>query len=107
VPAVRGPRLASFASDPLKAKLAMSIGGEYRLRDISWTNWRQFAASMRLSADEIIGRARSMAAALPDALAEEMANARAGGLDHRFLARLANALIDRARRLEGVSTQAP
>lgn len=92
--------------DPSKAKLAMSIGGEYRLRDVSWTSWRRFAASMRLSADDLIGRARSMAADLPDALCEEMANARAGGLDHRVLDRLASALIDRARRLEGVPTRA-
>jgi serine/threonine-protein kinase HipA len=84
--------------DPLKAKLAMKIGGEYRLRDIGWTRWRKFAASMGVPEDDLIERARSMAANLPDALIDEMANARAGGLDHPILDRLTAVLIERARR---------
>ena len=85
--------------DPLRAKLAMSIGGEYRLRDIGWAEWRRFAGSMGLPADEIIENARSMALNLPDALGEEIAEARARGLDHPALGRLAAALIGRARRV--------
>jgi len=85
--------------DPLEAKLAMKVGQRYRLRDIGWRDWRQFAEHVRMPADDVIGRVRSMAMDLPDALTDEIALARAGGLDHPVLDRLAGSLIDRTRRL--------
>ena len=85
--------------DPLKAKLAMKIGRQYRVRDIGRGEWREFAARTGLQADDVIDRARSMAENLPDALADEIACAKGDGLEHPVLDRLSEALIDRARRL--------
>jgi serine/threonine-protein kinase HipA len=85
--------------DPRKAKLAMKIGGEYRLQDVTWTSWRRFAASMGLPVDGLVDRARAMATNLPDALADEIATARRSGIDHPVLDRLAATLTDRARHL--------
>lgn len=85
--------------DPRRAKLAMKIGGEYRLHDVARASWRRFAANVSLPVDDIVERTRSMAADLPDALSDQIAIARRGGLDHPVLDRLAVALSDRARRL--------
>ncbi len=90
--------------DPLKAKLAMSIGGNYRLRDVGWSDWRRFAANVGMPGDELIATARSMATRLPEALGEEIARAKAAGLDHPVLDRLATKLVHRARTLLDASS---
>jgi serine/threonine-protein kinase HipA len=83
--------------DPQKAKLAMKIGGEYRLRQIGLPEWRKLAAELRLDAGEVIERIRTTAGILPDCLATEIAHARETGLGHPVLSRLANALTARAK----------
>lgn len=90
------------AIDPLRAKLAMKIGGSYRLRDVGWTEWRRFAAEVNVPAEELVARARRMAAALPDALVDETARARRDGLDHPVLERLVGALAERARHVVSI-----
>jgi serine/threonine-protein kinase HipA len=85
--------------DPMRAKLAMKIGGEYRLRDVGWENWRQFATSIQLPQNDLLDRARSMAANLPEAIDSEVASAKASGLDHPVLDRLSEKLIRRARQI--------
>jgi serine/threonine-protein kinase HipA len=85
--------------DPLKAKLAMKIGNDYRLRDIGWRQWREFAAEMRLSADAVVAMGRSMAESLPAQVASEHARAKSNGLDHPVIDRLAEALTARAQKL--------
>jgi serine/threonine-protein kinase HipA len=92
--------------DSRKAKLAMKVGNEYRVQDIDWANWRQLASEINLSADDLMDRARSMAANLPDALSDELARARTGGLSHRVLNRLELALADRARKIELAAVRA-
>ena len=64
--------LAYSDIDPQKAKLAMKIGDEYRLRDIGISEWRKLAADVRVDGDALVGRARAMAAQLPDCLADEV-----------------------------------
>lgn len=85
--------------DPLRAKLAMKIGTSYRLRDVTWDDWRVFAEEVGLPADAVVHRARTMAEKLPDALSGEISTARKDGLDHVVLDRLSVALTDRARQL--------
>jgi len=79
-----------------KAKLAMKIGGEYRLSNIGIRNWRKFAAELRLDAGLLIDRLKAMAAALPDhatAILKELENE---GLPHVTITRLAERLRARA-----------
>lgn len=88
--------------DPLKAKLAMKIGGDYRLRDIGWADWIQVSRDIGAPAEGLVDRARDMVRRLPDALSDQIARARAGGLNHVVFDRLAAALPARARALDRV-----
>jgi serine/threonine-protein kinase HipA len=88
--------------DPQKAKLAMKIGDEYRLRDIGFSEWRKLAADVRVDGDALVGRARAMAAELPDSLADEVRKLRDAGLVHPVIAILADVLSKRAARITGV-----
>jgi len=81
----------------MKARMAMSIGGEYRLDRIGPRQWRHFAAETRLNEAALIGRISEMAAALPDHLSGELRRAHAIGLRHPVLVRLRDALTERAR----------
>ena len=86
--------------DPLKVRMAMSIGGEYRLERISLPQWRRLATTCRLDGDALIVRIAEMAAALPDLLSDEVRRARAIGLNHPVLDRMTEVLTARARRIE-------
>jgi serine/threonine-protein kinase HipA len=91
--------LAYSDFDPRKAKLAMKIGGEYRLHDIGLSQWRRLAADVRTDGDRLIDRARAMAAELPDRVADEVGKLRTAGLSHRVIDALARALPLRAARI--------
>ncbi len=88
--------------DLQKAKLAMKIGDEYRLRDIGFSEWRKLAADVRGDGDALVGRARDMAAELPDRLADEMGKLRNAGLVHAVITTLAGVLSKRAARIASV-----
>ncbi|MGH6946183.1 MAG: type II toxin-antitoxin system HipA family toxin [Kiloniellales bacterium] len=83
--------------DTHKAKLAMKIGGQYRLRRIGLPEWLKLARELRLDAEETIERIRELAEALPDKLATETANAKEAGPSHPLIPRLADAMIERAK----------
>ena len=85
--------------DPLKAKLAMKIGGEYRLRDIGHKQWRDLAADIGLNPDEMVSRARAMAERLPENLEAEIEIANKAGLSHPVLRALGEKLNERAAKL--------
>jgi serine/threonine-protein kinase HipA len=85
--------------DPLKAKLAMKIGNDYRLRDIGWRQWLDFAAEVRMIGAAVVAMGRSMAESLPAQVANEQARARSSGLHHPVIDRLAEALTARAQKL--------
>jgi serine/threonine-protein kinase HipA len=89
--------LAYPGIDPRKAKLAMKIGGKYRLRDVGLAEWRKLAAELRLDAESLMERARGMAESLPDYLAAEIRQANKSGLQHPIFPRLANTLVERAK----------
>lgn len=84
-----------------RLKLAMKIGGHYRLRDIGGPELRKLATGMKLKPDAVIERAREMCTRLPQATKKLLDDSREDRLDHPILERLVNALIERARVCEG------
>jgi serine/threonine-protein kinase HipA len=87
--------------DAEKAKLAMKIGGEYRLRRIGYAQWRKLAAEIRVDAEALVERARKMASELPDRVADEATRARQDGLDHRAVRRMIDPVSRRAALIAG------
>jgi serine/threonine-protein kinase HipA len=85
--------------DPQKVKMAMKIGADYRLRDIGWANWYDFARETAIDRDVLISRAERMARNLPEMLAAEVASAHQSGLSHPAIERLARGLEQRAGSL--------
>lgn len=82
--------------DPHKAKLAMKIGDEYRLRYIGLSDWRNLAESVRVDEDRLVDRLRAMASELPDRLLDEIKVMRNSELNHKVIDGLALALPERA-----------
>ncbi len=82
--------------DPQKLRLAMKIGGAYRLRDIGARQWRRLGDTLRIDPDALVARAAALAEMLPDHLADVRRQAGADGLDHRIVERLAADLSARA-----------
>jgi serine/threonine-protein kinase HipA len=80
-----------------KVKLAMKIGGEYRLSLVGLHQWQKFAREMRVDADEMIERFSSMAMRLPDEVSAARAAASKEGLDAPIIDKLTKQLIERAR----------
>ena len=86
--------------DVQQAKLAMKIGGEYRLRYIGLRNWKKFAVDLRLQEDGLIERIRAMAGSLPDHAATIQSELEKAGLLHGTITRLARRLKARASSCE-------
>jgi len=87
-----------YGFDLQKVRLAMKIGGAYRLRDIGPRQWAKLAAELRLKPDELLERMRGMTMALPDHVADVRQAAERAGLKHPLIVRLADMLGERARR---------
>jgi serine/threonine-protein kinase HipA len=79
-----------------KMKLAMKVGGEYKLSLVGLRQWQKFAREMRIDADALVERLAAMAERLPDEVNAARAGARSEGLDAPIIERLAKALIERA-----------
>ncbi|MGX1060110.1 serine/threonine-protein kinase HipA [Bradyrhizobium japonicum] len=86
--------------DLRKAKLAMKIGGEYKVELIGLRQWQKFARDVRTNADQLIEVLISMAKHLPDEVAVARALAREEGLNNALIDRLAKQLIDRAHECQ-------
>lgn len=84
--------------DMQKIKLAMKIGGEYKLSLIGLRHWQKFARETRLDPDKVIAGLISMAEQLPDVVSAVRAEAQKDGLDNAIIGRLAEHLIARAQR---------
>lgn len=84
--------------DMQKIKLAMKIGGEYKLSQISLRDWQKFARETRLDPDKVIAGLFSMAEQLPDIVAAVREQAQKDGLDNAIIGRLAEHLIARAKQ---------
>ena len=85
-----------YEFDVQKVRLAMKVGGTYRLRDVGAQQWRKLAADLRLNPDALLQRIRALAVMLPDHLADIRQAAETEGLDHPLMTRLSDALSDRA-----------
>jgi serine/threonine-protein kinase HipA len=79
-----------------KAKLAMKIGGEYRLRNIGSRNWQKFAVELRLDGAELSKRIKDMAVSLSDHTTEIEKELESEGLSHVTIGRLATRVRTRA-----------
>jgi serine/threonine-protein kinase HipA len=82
--------------DLREVKLAMKIGGEYKLSQIGLRQWQKFAREVRVKADELVELLAAMAKQLPDEINAARARARNDGLDEAIIERLAAQLIERA-----------
>ncbi|MET4388244.1 serine/threonine-protein kinase HipA [Bradyrhizobium sp. F1.4.3] len=84
--------------DLQKIKLAMKIGGDYKLSQIGLRDWQKFARETRLDPDKVIAGLISMAEQLPDIVAAVREQGRKDGLDNAIIGRLAEHLIARAKQ---------
>jgi len=91
--------LPYFHMEERGLKLAMKVGGEYRLANIAGRRWRALAEQLEVDPEETIRRIASLAARLPDALAAVVGEMRAAGLTHPIVERLSEGLAARAGRL--------
>ena len=80
----------------MKAKLAMKIGGMYRLQNIGISQWKKLAGELRLDVDSLISRIAGFAESLPPHAHQVGERVEAEGLSHPLIARLAKALEARA-----------
>ncbi|HEX4066934.1 MAG TPA: type II toxin-antitoxin system HipA family toxin [Acidobacteriaceae bacterium] len=83
--------------DPKRAKLAMKVGGEYRIANITLRNWRKMAAEIRADEDRLISRIRNMTGEFSDLVSQVHQQISAQGLTHPLISRLAEALVKRAQ----------
>jgi serine/threonine-protein kinase HipA len=80
-----------------KVRLAMKIGGNYRVRDIGLHQWEKLATENRVNAQRLISRLRDLSEALPDQVSSVRDDVLAEGLQHPLIHNLAKALHARAR----------
>lgn len=78
-------------------RLAMKVGGEYRLRDIRSKHWRRFAEENRLDFDQVRERITDMAARLPDLASAVRDQIAADGAPHPLNDKLVSVFAERAR----------
>ncbi|MBW4026188.1 MAG: type II toxin-antitoxin system HipA family toxin [Acidobacteria bacterium] len=84
------------AVDTSNVKLAMKIGGEYRLRNISLRHWQKLAIELRLDEATLIDRIKAMAQAIPDQAGAIQKQIEGEGLSHVTITRLCKRLATRA-----------
>ncbi len=82
--------------DMSKVKLAMKVGGEYRLRNIGLRHWQKLATQLRLDDANLLDRIRAMAEAVPDQAAAIQKQIEEAGLSHVTITRVCKRLATRA-----------
>jgi serine/threonine-protein kinase HipA len=91
--------------DPKKIKLAMKLGGEYRLRYIGLRHWHKLASELRLDPDETTLRVHTLATQLGDNIAKITRRMTEEGLAHQLIARLGGALALRAAAMKSLTSE--
>lgn len=86
-----------------KTKLAMKIGGKYRLTEIGSYEWDKLARQLRLDSEHVRSSIRRMTQAVLDLTDDVLDRERHRGLAHPILERLTRALIERARQLRAAA----
>jgi serine/threonine-protein kinase HipA len=85
---------------PLKLKLAMKLGGKYRIRDISARSWEKLSEELRLDKKEVARRVREMAGKLPVEAKAIQKRGEELGMKHPVLNRLTERLSVHAEKCE-------
>ncbi len=85
-----------------RAKLAMNIGKEYRLRNINLFRWKKMASELRVDAESLLKRVDAFALALPDLAEKTRQQLVEEGLTHTVLTRLAEGITRHAIRCRKV-----
>lgn len=80
-----------------RVKLAMRIGGEYRLRYVGRRSWQRLAEEIGADAGALIDLVRDVVRQVPDALAGVRAAAALEGAAHPVLARMQDTVAAQAR----------
>lgn len=88
--------------DPKKIKLAMKLGGNYRLRDITSRSWQKLSEELRLDKSEITQRVCEMAGNLPGKAEMIRDELKSSGLSHPILDRLTERLSVQAVKCESL-----
>lgn len=86
--------------DKRKVKLAMKIGGDYKLDQVGLRQWQKFARETRLDPDKLVARLTSMAKRLPEEVSAARELARRQGLDAPVIERLVAQLVERGRECQ-------
>ena len=82
--------------DPHRIRLAMRLGGEYRLRNIGRRQWQKLATELRLDPEPFFTKVVRMAEAIPDHASTVAQQLGKEGLHHPVLTRLRDRLTARA-----------
>ncbi len=80
-----------------KLKLAIKIGGKYRIVEVGPRQWRKLAADLGLDGDQVVTTVREMAERIPDLSSSLLARVRKAGLEHDVVGQLAERASLRAR----------
>ncbi len=78
--------------DPIRSRLAMKLGGAYRVRDISARNWEKLAEELKLDPAYLSQRVIAMGEALPDAASKVRDAMHGAGMTHAIIDRLTERL---------------
>lgn len=81
-----------------RLKLAMKLGGHYRLREIGARELRKLAAGLKQDPDAVIERARDLCEQVPQGAETVRDQCKRAGLDHPILDQLTAALAQRVQR---------
>jgi serine/threonine-protein kinase HipA len=84
--------------DARKLKLAMKIGGKYRMAEIGARQWQKLEGALGLDEGEAVARGRELAARVPDLVTAIREEVSVAGLVHPVVARLSAEIVSRARR---------
>jgi serine/threonine-protein kinase HipA len=84
--------------DALKLKLAMKLGGKYRLRDINARSWEKLSEELRMDEKEIARRVYEMADRLPVEAQTIRKRLEESGMKHPVLDRLTERLSAHAEK---------
>lgn len=91
-----------------KIKLAMKIGGEYKVKKIRRKHWERLAVDLNLNPEELIDRCEEMATAAPDAFQEAAATFAATPHESLAADQLADLVSTAARaRLDSLANDSP
>ncbi len=88
-----------------KLRMAMRIGGEYRIERIGGRHWRRFAVENGLDPDTTLARIDELAARTPTSLAKAAQAAAVQALESELPARLIERVSARASRCRTALTQ--